>query len=195
MALRLGGRDKNSATTLLFLLVLAEEEATGDRNYGLSTIWVNPSQARVPSMEKQLGNWAPSGPNWPYTLVWLHEGTCHVPLPKEGYLGILPQRGVEVIPCGQINQLEVYQLLITGPQVIYPIHLNGCNEPIITPFSEPLASSINHTAGKHVYLEIDILPSLVEEPDHKVLPLGEVSTIMIASPHRSTPLNQKERAA
>ena len=34
-----------------FLLVLAEEEATGDRKYSLSTIWVNPCQARVHSME------------------------------------------------------------------------------------------------------------------------------------------------
>ena len=29
---------------ITFLLVLAEEEATGDRKYGLLTIWVNPCQ-------------------------------------------------------------------------------------------------------------------------------------------------------
>ena len=88
---------------IAFLLVLAEEEATGDRNYGLLTIWVNPSQARVPSMEETVGKlttWASSGPNWPNTLLWLYEGTCHAPLPKEGHLGILPQRGAEAIPCG-----------------------------------------------------------------------------------------------
>ena len=50
--------------------------------------------------------------------LWqLHEGTCHAPLPKEGHLGILPQRGVEKTPCGQISQLEVCQLLVGGPQV------------------------------------------------------------------------------
>ena len=78
---------------IAFLLVLAEEEATGARNYGLSAIWVNPSQARVPSMEEVVGKLTActfSGPNWPYTLVWLHEGTCHAPLPWEGHLGILP---------------------------------------------------------------------------------------------------------
>ena len=130
---------------------------------------------------------ASSGPDWPYALVWLHKGTHHVALPKEGHLGILPQRGVEAIPCGQISQLEVCQLLITGPQVVYPICLNGCDKPIITHLPELLASSISLTASEPVYLEIDIPPPLVEKPDQKVLPLGKVSIIMIASPHKSTP--------
>ena len=115
---------------ITFLLVQAEEEATGDRNYGLLTMWVNPSQARVPSMEEAVGKltaWASSGPDWPYALVQLHEGTHHVPLPKEGHLGILPQRGAEAIPCRHISQLEVCQLLVASPQVIYPIGLNGCD--------------------------------------------------------------------
>ena len=67
---------------ITFLLVLTEEEAAGD------------NQARVHSMEEVVGRltaWASSGPNWPYALVQLHEGTCHAPLPKEGHLGILPQ--------------------------------------------------------------------------------------------------------
>ena len=90
-------------------------------------------------------------------------------------------------PCGQISQLEVCQLLIAGPQIIYPIGLNGHDEAIITSLPEPLASGISLTAGRPVYLEIDIPPSQVEEPDQKVPPLGEVSTIVIASPHTSTP--------
>ena len=153
---------------IAFLLVLAHEEATGDRIYGLLTIWVNPSQARVHSMEEAVGKltaWASSGPNLPYTLVQLHEGTHHVPLPKEGHLGILPQRGVEATPCGEISQLEVYQLLIASPQVTYPIGLNRCEEPVITSLPEPLANSISLTGGKSVYLEIDILPSPAEEQD------------------------------
>ena len=70
---------------IAFLLVSAEEEVTGDRKYGLSTIWVNPSQARVPSMEeavRELTAWVSNGPNWPYTLVQLNVDTCHAPLPK-----------------------------------------------------------------------------------------------------------------
>ena len=114
------------------LLVLSEEEATGDRKYGLLTIWVNPCQARVHSMEEMVKNltaWVSSGPNWPYALVQLHEDTHYLPLPKEGHLGILPQRGTETTACGRISQLEVCQLLISSWQVTYPIGLNGCEEP------------------------------------------------------------------
>ena len=41
---------------IAFLLVLVEEDATWDRKYGLSTIWVNPCQARVHSMEEVVKN-------------------------------------------------------------------------------------------------------------------------------------------
>ena len=57
-----------------FLLVLTEEGAVGDRVYSLSTIWVNPYQARVSTMEeavKQLTALISIGPDWPYALVWL----------------------------------------------------------------------------------------------------------------------------
>ena len=53
---------------ITFLLVSAGDKATGDRKYGLSTIWVNPCQARVCSMEeavRELSAWVSSGPNWP----------------------------------------------------------------------------------------------------------------------------------
>ena len=116
--LRAWGERQKFCHDIAFLLVLVEVEATGDKKYGLSTIWVNPSQARVPSMEEAVGKltaWASSGPVWPYALVQLHEGTHHEPLPMKGHLGILPQRGAEVTPCGQISQLEVCQLLIAGP--------------------------------------------------------------------------------
>ena len=141
-------------------------------------------------MEEAVGKltaWASSGPDWPYALVWLHKGTCHAPLPKEGYLSILPQRGAEVTPCGQIIQQEVCQLLITSSQVAYPIGFNGCEEPMITSLLEPLANGIIPTGGNSVYLEIDILQSLAEELDWKVLPIGKVSTTVIASLHKSTP--------
>ena len=140
-------------------------------------------------MEEAVGKltaWASSRPNWTYTLMQLPEGNCHAPLPKEGHLGILPQRGAGANPCGQISQLEVCQLLVTCPQVAYPIGLNGCEEPVITSLLEPLANGVSLTVGKSVYLEIDIPPSLAEEPDWKVLPIGKVSTTMIASPLKST---------
>ena len=39
---------------IAFLLVSAAEEVTGDRMYGLSTVWVNPYQARVPTVEEAV---------------------------------------------------------------------------------------------------------------------------------------------
>ena len=97
------GEGQKLCHDIAYLFILAEEEATGDRKYGPSTVWVNPSQARVPSMEEAVGKltaWASSGPNRPYALVQLQKGTHHASLPKEGHLGILPQRGVEATPCG-----------------------------------------------------------------------------------------------
>ena len=188
-SLKAWGKGQKLCHDIAFLLVLVDKEVTEDRRYGLSTVWVNPSQARVSSMEEEVGKLtahASWGSNWPYALVQLHEGTHHVPLPKEGHLGILPQRVTEATPCGWISQLEICQLLIASPQFIYPIGLNRYNEPIITSLLEPLASGISLTAGEPAYLEIDIPPPMVEEPDQKVPPLGEVSTIIIASPHKST---------
>ena len=102
-------------------------------------------------------------------------------------MGILPHRGAEATPCRQISQLQVHQLLVASPQVIYPTGLNGHDEPIITSLPEPLASSISLTTGKPVYLGIDILPLPVEDLDQTVLHLGDISTIIVASPHKSTP--------
>ena len=148
---------------ITFLLVQSEEEMIGDRNYGLLTVWVNPCQARVPSMEKVVGKlttWASSGPDWPYALVQLH---MRVPAmcttPQGGALGHpTPERGRGNSLWMQISQLEVCQLLVASCQVVYPIGLNGCNEPIITSPPEPLASSVSLTAGEPVHLEIDIPP-------------------------------------
>ena len=114
-------------------LLVWVEDATGDKHYGISIVWANPGQVRAASMEeavKKLTACNSSGTDWLYALVWLYERTHHAPLPKEGHLGILPQRGVEAVPCGQISQLEVCQLLAAGPQVIYPVGLNGQDEPL-----------------------------------------------------------------
>ena len=148
-----------------------------------------PLSGQVCSMEeavRELTAWVSSGPNWPYALMWLHEDTHHVPLPKEGHLGILPQGGADMTACRKISQLEVCQLLVSGLQVAYPVGLNGCEEPIITSLPESLANSVSLTRGKSVYMEIDIPQSLAEEPDWKALPIGKCSTIIIASPHKTT---------
>ena len=120
---------------IAFLLASAEEEATGDMKYGLSTIWVNPCEARVPSMEeavRELTTWVSSVPNWHYALVQLNEDTCQAPLPKKGHLDVLPKGGTDSTTCRRISQLKVHQLLISGLQVSYLVGLNGHKVPIIT---------------------------------------------------------------
>ena len=142
-----------------------------DRYYGISIVWVNPNQVRAASMEEvveKLTACSSSGTDWPYALAWLSNGTSHMHhSPRMGILGILPQRGVEETPCGQISQLEVCQFLAAGPQVVYPIGLNGQDEPIITSLPEPLASSVSFTASEYIYLGIDIPSPPVEEPGPK----------------------------
>ena len=162
----------------------------GDSHYGISIVWMNPNQVRAASIEEvveKLTTCTSSGTDWPYTIAWLHKGTCHVPLPKDGHLGILPQRGAEEVPCGHIRHLEVCQLLATAPQVIYPVGLNGQDEPVISSLPKPLANGVSLTTSQPIYLGIDIPSPLVEETDQKILPLGEVSTILVASPHKSPP--------
>ena len=41
---------------IAFLLVSTEEEATGDKMYGLSTVWMNPIRPGFPLWRMQLGN-------------------------------------------------------------------------------------------------------------------------------------------
>ena len=190
MGLKAWGEKQRVHNDIAFLLVLAREEATGGRKYGLSTIWVNPCQARVHSMEeavRELTARVSSGPNWPYTLGQLNEDTCHAPLPKEGHLGILSQGGTDMTACRRISQLEVCQLLVSGLQVTYPVGLNGCEEPIITSLPESLANSISLTGGGSIYLEINILQPMSEEPDLEASPLGKCSAFIMASLLKTTP--------
>ena len=82
----------------------------GDKVYGLSTIWVNPYQARVSTVEeavKQLTTLVFTGPDWPYALVWLNGDAYHMPLPREGHLSILVEGGTSSATYRRVSQLEV----------------------------------------------------------------------------------------
>ena len=125
---------------------------TEDRQYGVSLVWVNPNQTKATTMEEAVEKLAacPSrGPDWPYALAQLYGGSGHAPLPKGKHLGILPQGKAEETSCGQISQLDVCQLLSTGPQVVYLSGLNGHDEPIITTLLEPLSSSTSIIGSLH----------------------------------------------
>ena len=175
-SLKVWGDSQKPHCNIAYLLVQVEI-AMKDRHYGISLVWVHPNQVWVATMEEvgeKLTTCTSSGNNWPYALVQLCEDPHHAPLPKNKHLGILPQGEVQETFCGQISQLEVCQLLATGPQVIYPIGLNGHNEPIITTLPELLDSIISLIASEHIYLGIDIPSPPVEEPDQKMPPLKDI---------------------
>ena len=115
----------------------------------------------------------------------LYEGLDHALLPKGKHLGILSQGEVEETLRGWISQLNIHQLLSTGPQVIYPSSLNGHDKPIITTLPEPLSSSKSIITNEHFYLEIDI--SFKRELDTKALLIGEASIILKTTPPKSSP--------
>ena len=124
------------------------------RHYGISLVWVHPNQVRVATIEEAVENliaYTSSGVDWSYALAQLCKDPHHAPLPKNKHLGILPQGKVHETFCGWISQLKVCHLLATSPQVIYPIGLNGHDEPIITTLPDPLGSGINLIASKHIY--------------------------------------------
>ena len=152
-------------------------------------VWVNPYQARVPTVEeavKQLTILVSSGPDWPYALVQLNGDTYHAPLPREGHLSILPEGGTSNAICRRVSQVEVCQLLSLGLQVIYPVGLNGHEIPLITSLPKSLANGANLPGGEPIYLKVDILQSTTEGPEWKASPPGNHPSILMASPIKAT---------
>ena len=159
--------------------------------FGLSMMWAHLYQARVPTMEqmvKQLTPLPSTGPDCPYTLVWLNGDACHVPLPKEGYLSVQVAEGTSNTACGRVSQLQVFQLLSLGSQIVYLVGLNGCEVPVIAYPPGPMAKGVNLLGGESIYLKMDILQPTTEGPELKALPLSSHSpSILIASPVRPPP--------
>ena len=133
-----------------------------------------------------------SGPNWPYALVQLYEGSNHTPLPRDKHLGVLPKGKAEESPYGQISQLEVCQLLSTGLQVIYVVGLNRNEEPVTTNLPELLHSGASVTTNEHPYMRIDIPLPPLEEPEYTTLLVGRAHTIPAAN--SSKPPQKQESA-
>ena len=130
---KIWGNPQEPHNDMAYLLVCTRD-ALEAQDCGMSLVWISPNQVWVPTMEEVVGTlsaYITSGPNWPYALAQLYEGSSHTPLPRDKHLGILPQEEVEESPYGWISQLKVCQLLSTGPHVIYPVGLNG-NEELVT---------------------------------------------------------------
>ena len=86
---------------------------------------------------------------------------------------------------GRSANLKSANYLLLAPQVLYPIGLNGHDEPVITTLPELLDNGTNLIASKHIYLGIDIPSPPVEEPDQKMPPLKDIPTILVTSPPKS----------
>ena len=171
--LKVWGDTQKPQDSMAYLLVKVED-ASEVEGYGMALVWISPHQAWASMMAEALEILSPcasSGPNWPYVLTQLYEGTNHVPLPKDKHLSVLPQGKVES-PCGWISQLEVHQLLSARPRVVYPVGLNGGDQSVTIDLPGPLHSGSSVTTNEHPYMKIDIPSPTPEEQDGANLPLG-----------------------
>ena len=171
--LKVWGDTQKPQDGMAYLLVKVED-ASEVEGYSMALVWISPYQAQVPTMVEALeilSTCASSGPNWPYIVTQLYEGTNHVPLPKDKHFGVLSQGKAES-PCGWISQLEVCQLLSTRLQVIYPVGLNGGDQSVIIDLPGPLHGSSSVTTNKHPYMKITIPSPNPEEQDGANPPLG-----------------------
>ena len=185
--LKIWGDIQEPHNDMAYLLVHTGD-TLGAENYGMALVWISPHQIQASTMEEAVGTLSAcisSGPNWPYVLGQLYEGSNHTPLPKDKHLGVLAQGKVEESPYGQISQLEVCQLLSARPQVIYPVGLNGGNQPVIINLPEPLHSGSSITTNKHPHMKIDIPLLSPEGPECTTPPLGGVHAIPATTPHKA----------
>ena len=139
---------------MVYLLVHTEGSSEA-KSYGMALVWISPHQAQVSTIEEALGTLSACisiGPDWPYVFAQLYKGSNHTPLPKDKHLGILPWGKAEESPHGWISQLEVCQLLSAGPQVIYPVGLNGCDQSVTIDLPELLHSGSSITTDEHPHL-------------------------------------------
>ena len=182
--LKVWGNAERFHSNVTFLLVLAKEGVAEDRVYRLARVWVHLYQARVSTLDstaEQLTQLASTRPNWPYALVQLSGDTHQVPLPKEGHLSILAKEHTSHVPYGRIQQLEVYQLLSSGSQVVYPEGLNGCQVPVITHLPESLSQGVTMLKGESTF----------PQRCKSLRPLPKVvvwALLLLTAPSRSIPL-------
>ena len=76
---------------MAYLLVYTGDTSEA-QNYGMALVWISSHQVQVSTMEEAVGTlstYISSGPNRPYDLAQLYEGSNHTPLSKGKHLGIL----------------------------------------------------------------------------------------------------------
>ena len=100
-------------------LLVCTGDASGTESYDLALVWISPHQAQASTMEEAIGTPVHLYLQW--TRLAVYSGMVvrglqsHTPYPRDKHLGIHPKGKVKESPYGQISQLEVHQLLSTGP--------------------------------------------------------------------------------
>ena len=74
---------------------------------------------------------ANKGTNWPYAYVRMNDAVAHAPLSSEGHIGVMTSGLPSRNSCGHLQQLQVWQLLQCGGQVVCLEGLNGGLEPFL----------------------------------------------------------------
>ena len=95
--LKVWGDTQKTPDGMAYLLVKVEDISEVE-GYGMVLVWISPHQAWASTIEKALeilSTCISSGPDWPYILTQLYEGTNHALLPKDKHLSVLPQGKVE----------------------------------------------------------------------------------------------------
>ena len=139
-------------------LLVRVEDVSEVKGYSMALVWISPPQARASTVEEALGilsTCISSGPDWPFVLTQLYEGTNHAPLPKNKHLSILPRERQRAHVGGSAN-LKVCQLLSAGPRVIYLVGLNESDQSVTIDLPGPLHSGSSVTTDEHPYIKIDI---------------------------------------
>ena len=100
--LKIWGDIQQPCNDMAYLLVHVGDTLEA-QNYGMALVWISPYKVLASTMEEAVGSlsvYISSGPDWPYALAQLYEGSNHTPLPNGKHLGILPQGKVEESPYG-----------------------------------------------------------------------------------------------
>ena len=102
---------------MAYLLVHAGD-ASEAQNYGMALVWISPHQVCVSTMEEAVGDTVHLHLQWTQLAVCsctAIRGLQPYTPPQGQTFRCLAQGKVEESPYGQISQLEVCQLLSTGP--------------------------------------------------------------------------------
>ena len=153
-----GGDAKKFHSNLAVLLIFPKKAIVGEMVFGLAMVWVHPYQAHLSTLDEVVKKFAlltTSSENLAHAFVWFNEDAQHVPLPKEGHLGIMIEGLPSRMVCGHICQLEVCLLLQLECQVVYPEGLKGSLEPVVTSLPESLAHGVN-MLNKPTFLQVDL---------------------------------------